>query len=434
LAYQKQIFVDEETVLNAEMLDHIENGIIQNENDIKGKADLIKGKVPKSQLPDDLIPEINQIQTDYSQNDNSQPDYIKNRPFYDSRKTILYSYTENPNPVSFDCAPINYSFYKISDVVLTKEEVFGSKFTVNNKEIDEFAENDILIETDKLFIVRDTSVSNGYAFCVCSADGICPFTFGGGNFSFTVPKGETGVYRINYLGAGMSDISTIEIISGKLKQIDKKFIPSQSEQIQADFAQNNSSWPDYIKNRTHYKGGIEIVWDGNENGREIAVETDDDFNWVKVYDVPVENIDDLIGGTVEVTSTTENATIPFTIKDSGIVKQPNGSSYVNVDELGATILFNIASASETITIDDRIFTFNSAGVYVLEGDSGIFVSKVSAVTYVPLDDVYIPDTIPRFADVSKAVNTALVEIDECDKDPFEALKISYDFLKEKGFE
>lgn len=28
---------------------------------------------------------------------------------------------------------------------------------------------------------------------------------------------------------------------------------------------------------------------------------------------------------------------------------------------------------------------------------------------------------------------ALVEQDECDRDPFEALKISYEFLKEKGF-
>lgn len=38
--------------------------------------------------------------------------------------------------------------------------------------------------------------------------------------------------------------------------------------------------------------------------------------------------------------------------------------------------------------------------------------------------------------VSKACSAkfALVEQDKCDKDPFEALKISYEFLKEKGFE
>jgi len=38
------------------------------------------------------------------------------------------------------------------------------------------------------------------------------------------------------------------------------------------------------------------------------------------------------------------------------------------------------------------------------------------------------------ASFDSSVEYALVEQDKCDKDPFEALKISYEFLKEKGFE
>ena len=38
------------------------------------------------------------------------------------------------------------------------------------------------------------------------------------------------------------------------------------------------------------------------------------------------------------------------------------------------------------------------------------------------------------ASKNSSAEFALVELDECDKDPFDALKISYDFLKEKGFE
>ena len=38
------------------------------------------------------------------------------------------------------------------------------------------------------------------------------------------------------------------------------------------------------------------------------------------------------------------------------------------------------------------------------------------------------------ASANSSVEFALVEQDKCDKDPFEALKISYEFLKEKGFE
>lgn len=51
--------------------------------DLKTKADLIDGKVPLSQLPDNIGGGGGpQIQSDYNQNDETQMDYIKNRPFY----------------------------------------------------------------------------------------------------------------------------------------------------------------------------------------------------------------------------------------------------------------------------------------------------------------------------------------------------------------
>lgn len=181
---------------------------------IDSKADLIGGKVPLSQLPDDVggLKEV-----DWETN-------VINKPFEDTRVIAKYSYAENPNPVSFDCTAINYSFYKISDLVLTKEEVFGAKFTINGREIDKFAENDILIETDELLIVQDTSVSNGYGFCFCNTVGTCNFTVMGYSLSIDVP--EVGIYRVYYLNGGMSDIDTIEIfISGELKTLDLKYLP-----------------------------------------------------------------------------------------------------------------------------------------------------------------------------------------------------------------
>ena len=54
------------------------------DNKLKNKADLIDGKVPLSQLPDNIGNGGggSQIQVDYNQNDETQLDYIKNRPFY----------------------------------------------------------------------------------------------------------------------------------------------------------------------------------------------------------------------------------------------------------------------------------------------------------------------------------------------------------------
>lgn len=56
MAYEKQTFVDNETVLSAEHLNHIEEGIIQNEKDIEKKADLDEeGKLKEEQLPDSAV-------------------------------------------------------------------------------------------------------------------------------------------------------------------------------------------------------------------------------------------------------------------------------------------------------------------------------------------------------------------------------------------
>lgn len=58
MAYQRQTFINEETVLNAEMLEHIEDGIVNNENSIRNKADLdSNGKAKEEQLPEGILNE-----------------------------------------------------------------------------------------------------------------------------------------------------------------------------------------------------------------------------------------------------------------------------------------------------------------------------------------------------------------------------------------
>lgn len=183
---------------------------------IDNKADLINGKVPLEQLP-------NNIGSGGGLTEVSWED-VKNKPFYDTRVISTYSYTENPNPVSFDHQLMGYSFYKVSDLVLTKEEIFNTKITIDGYEVPKYSQNNILIETDEIIAVQE-AVNNGWAFCFCNTVGTCNFTFSGYSLSVDIP--ETGIYRANFLNGGMSDISTIEIlVSGELKQIDPKFIPA----------------------------------------------------------------------------------------------------------------------------------------------------------------------------------------------------------------
>ena len=78
-----------------------------------------------------------------------------------------------------------------------------------------------------------------------------------------------------------------------------------------------------------------------------------------------------------------------------------------------------------------------------------FIRKYSdSIACVHFKDLKIADNQPHFAEIGQGnlewdeiisaceeagVEYALVEQDSCDGDPFDSLKISYDFLKEKGF-
>lgn len=201
------------------------------------KADLIDGKVPLEQLP-------NNIGSGGGLTEVSWED-VKNKPFYDTRVISTYSYTENPNPVSFDCAAIGYSLYKISDLVLTKEEIFNANITINGINYGKYSQDNVVIETEQLLMVQYTN--NGWAFCLCNTVGTCNFTFMGYSLSVDVP--EVGIYRINDLGLGMSDISTMEIIvGGELKQIDPKFIPADLDFNLDDY---------YTKNEVYSKSEMD---------------------------------------------------------------------------------------------------------------------------------------------------------------------------------
>ena len=160
---------------------------------------------------------------------------LEDKPFEDTRILSRYSYDENPNPASFDCVAMNYSFYKVSDFVLTKEEIFNTKITVRgNYELPKFSQSNVLIETDNIIIAQDLSDANGFAFCFCNTTGVCNFSYSGYSLSVNVP--ETGIYRINGLGFGMSDCKIVDIlVSGELKQIDPKFIPANLDFDLSDY-------------------------------------------------------------------------------------------------------------------------------------------------------------------------------------------------------
>ena len=191
----------------------------------------------------------------------SDYDELLNRPIYDDRVISNYSYEENPNPVSFDCAAIGYSFHKVSDLVLTKEEMFNANITINDRTREKFSQDNVLLATDQFLMVQYPN--NGFAFCLCNTVGTCDVTFMGNSFSVDVP--EVGIYAANALGQGMPNISTIEIfVSGELKQLDDKYIPNNIARLNESGLIPAEKLPSYVDDvvEGYYSENVNIFYEG----------------------------------------------------------------------------------------------------------------------------------------------------------------------------
>lgn len=187
-------------------------------SDLATKADLIEGKIPVEQLPDNIGGGAS------SWND------LTDRPFYDD--TILI---EPPSNISEDntilsqsleaLGGMQFSFVKYSEAFATPEETYGGLIKVNrNGEVIDFTINDSHLNT----------LNNGFALIDLSDTGFFPLVINvnssgttilptadvlGEDLTFEVVK--PGAYFLHIEGLG----SVISYSNAAFKYLDTKFIP-----------------------------------------------------------------------------------------------------------------------------------------------------------------------------------------------------------------
>lgn len=170
------------------------------------------------------------------------------------------------------------------------------------------------------------------------------------------------------------------------------------EQVSPDWNQNDSTQPDYVKNRTHWVEGNQTVieWDGNTEGRE-------NFNiYVPVYKVSdlTPSYEELLGCSVVVIynedGTIEEESAEYGADDidtsvEGILQFKSG--YVDVCVCNLT-----EQKREEYGVPSNGIYFNR--VDIAEG-AYLYTSSFTygSTTYHPLDEGFIPDTIARSADI-----------------------------------
>lgn len=180
-----------------------------------------------------------------------------------------------------------------------------------------------------------------------------------------------------YLGDGLiMDGNTLESLGG--------------EQVQSDYAQNDPTAKDYIKNRPGgYEEGWAITWDGDTTGKVFA-EVMSGYYVYKVSD-KILTADQISGGQMTTTVTggeTQSNTIT-----SDMVEEFEDAIFVN------SFPMIVKNPGEFVVMDGAFtITIPESGVYfpyVSMDGSIMYTSSISNISVYPFPDKYIPDTIAR---------------------------------------
>lgn len=181
-----------------------------------------------------------------------------------------------------------------------------------------------------------------------------------------------------YLGDGLTmDGNTLKSLGGV--------------QVQSDYAQNDPTAKDYIKNRPGgYETGFEITWDGDTTDRVSATAEGAPLAWYKVSD-KILTADDIIGATITIVHNGVSQSSVLT--SDAVIREDYG-----VIMRGGLIICAAQQGTYVSTVGVSSISIPETGVYFLYMSSAgttMYPSSFSNIITHPFDDKYIPDSIPR---------------------------------------
>ena len=148
------------------------------------------------------------VQSDYTQNDSTQPDYIKNRPFY--KEGYSYEWDGTAPDETKKVGGSEYYFYKISDSIMSTSDLVGATATM---------------QSGSSLLITEASIKtygNGSFAYLWSNYELIFVCVEAGSFDTVLGKVELtpGLWFLN----GGFYVAKLEKDAG-IKQIDNEFIP-----------------------------------------------------------------------------------------------------------------------------------------------------------------------------------------------------------------
>lgn len=150
------------------------------------------------------------VQSDYAQNDSTQPDYIKNRPFYKEGYSYEWDGTAPDESKKVSGSDSRYYYYKISDNIMAASDLVGATVVTNSGITRTISEGDINAYDNGSFAYKFSS----YVFIIVCVEA------GSLDTSLGVLELTPGLWYLN----GGFYARQLEKDAG-IKQIDNEFIP-----------------------------------------------------------------------------------------------------------------------------------------------------------------------------------------------------------------
>lgn len=386
-------------------------------------------------------------QADFNQTDNTQLNYIKNKPSIGAlaaKDSLAYDeLTDKPfgdethEPLSISAETIeNYevldisgvSYVKVSDEILTKDQVLGGRVEIFGDGV--LAEG---IDIDESLV--DDSIDGCLAIANGAVMSLSVTEIRQSGLSLVFPSTGTYINVVELILAAQQGMN-VEIrltFPSQVKKLDEKFIPntiartseleSKVDKVEGKGLSTND-YTDDDKAKVDSLGALAtkdtlaydeltdkpfgeethepLVWDGNTEGRELY----DSGNYImcKISD-EVFTAEQLIGGTLKLcdTNTGEIIDIPITVDEIKPLASGTG-----------ICCFEYFFISTTDTKVADTITLPSIGTYLGKMTPvGPYTSEITFPSQVKkIDEKYIPDTIARTSDLdakldSSALTTAV---------------------------
>lgn len=317
------------------------NGVEPDEN---GNIEIV---IPEVEVPE--IPE--QIQSDFSQNDPTQPDYVKHRTHYEENNQTVIEWdgnTEGRDSFTFSDA----TFWKVSELIPQEDDLVGCSLGTTNGSMDNIEAGHTQVGEgcflfyNVVMVVNDTSA-----------------TIEGK--SLEVPS--TGIYFISIGGGYVTSLTYGSIVVHKLAP---KFLP-----------EGGVGWVECDLNT--------IEWDGVTEGRDCVSPTDG-LTLCKVSDTLIEP-EELVGRTIHLS---DGRT--YEITSDHIIIEDDMYCIIDFDTDDFAYLYAI----QALEVDGAVFP--STGMYAMYLDGTPHFSKVEygSKTIHQLDEKFIPGSIARKDDVN----------------------------------